>query len=162
MRAHPTDRELQQWIDDGAPARGEIGQHLARCRECTQKAQAYARLWQALALGPAVALPEEFAAKVARRAARPVHGVWLRQAAAIVAIAGYAAVGCALLVYVGAHVLLFRAVGSFWLAFAQQVKSFGYLTLKTFSPLASLLPVVGVLLLTIMLFHRLLAQRLRP
>lgn len=162
MRKHPTDWQLQQWIEDGAPPTGEVGEHVAWCRECARQAEAYAQLMRALIRPPRAILPEDFAERVAMLAPGRHRVSWLSQVATIGGIVAYAAVGLAVMIHFGAYALLLRALLPFRLALVGLIHSLEHFTLPEIPSLLPLLPAEAVvLLLAIVLLDRLLAKRLR-
>ncbi|MDZ7270709.1 MAG: hypothetical protein ONB17_03750 [candidate division KSB1 bacterium] len=163
MKGHPTDWQLQQWIEDGAPQTGEVGEHVRRCEECAREARSYVQLWQTLARPPEVVLRAHFAQRVAARVRAQRRRDWLVQVATIGGIASYAAAGIGVLIYFGVFALLRRAFSPLWLGVLRVVDSLERLALPSFPALSPLfLASVGFLLLCIAVFDHFLAQRLRP
>ncbi|MCR4439637.1 MAG: hypothetical protein QHJ34_09710 [bacterium] len=158
MSEHLTDRQLQQWLEEGAPEEGDVARHLACCRRCSAQAQAYLRLWGDLAVPPAVCLPEDFARRVAAQATP--RSTWAARVAALLGLLAYAGIGCLAACYYKLHLFMWAAFAAAWSAAQHLFGSFRHLSLASpFCPQQFvLLAIVAAVLLTVGLLDRLLSR----
>ncbi|MBC7185999.1 MAG: hypothetical protein H5U38_03090 [Calditrichaeota bacterium] len=158
MSDHLTDRQLQQWLEAGAPEEGEVARHLASCRRCAAQAHAYLRLWSDLALPPVVVLPQDFARRVAEQAVP--SRAWVAKVAALLGLLAYAGIGCLVACYYKLHLLMRDAFAAAWSAALQIVRSLRHPPVASFFTPQQLvfLAAVATVLLTVGLLDRLFSR----
>jgi anti-sigma factor RsiW len=97
---HPSDEQLNEYLDGEAADRGQVELHLAGCRECAARLEALQALVTELQGLPEAALSRDLAAAVTRRLdssspALPPVPRWLRLATGLQAAAVFVAIALA-------------------------------------------------------------------
>ena len=58
---HISDEQIQEYLDAGCPAEGEVSTHIASCGDCREEVGQYKALYRALNHDSKISLPDQFA-----------------------------------------------------------------------------------------------------